>query len=82
MQIRKQMSGHVNLIYQKATYCIIYNHKVTNFTTICGINGLKTVKNSKKSKISVFRKLSPKNDYKILNEGPIDLNLAAKESSR
>ena len=40
-----QISGPCNLVYLNATNsCIIYNHKVTNFTTICGIYGLKTVK--------------------------------------
>ena len=38
-------NGHCYLVSLKATNnYIINNHKVTDFTTICGIYGLKTVK--------------------------------------
>jgi hypothetical protein len=59
----------------------IYNHKVINLTTICGVYGLKTAKNSPKPKICVFRQFSSKNCCKIVTEGLIDINLVAKESS-
>ena len=74
-----QISGHLNLVYLKATNCIIFNQKITNFTTICGINGIKTVRNSKNF---CFQKIVDKNNYKIVSESPIDVKLASKDSSR
>ena len=70
------------IVHLKATInSTIYNHKVINLTTICGVYGLKTAKNSPKPKIWVFRKFSSKNGCKIVTEGLIDINLVAKESS-
>ena len=71
------------LVYMKATNnYIIFNHKVTNFTNICGIYGLKTVKLAQNLKFRFYRKFSSKNGYKIVSEGPIDMYLVAKERSR
>jgi hypothetical protein len=69
------------IVHLKATInSTIYNHKVINLTTICGVYGLKTAKNSPKPKIWVFRQFSSKNCCKILAEGLIDINLVAKEA--
>ena len=75
-------SGPCYLVYMKATNSyIIFNHYVTNFTNICGIYGLKTVKLAQNLKFRFYRKFSPKNGYKIVSKGPIDMDLVAKESS-
>ena len=43
--------------------------------TICGIYGLKTVKIAQNLKY----RFSPKNGYKIVSEGPLDINWQQKK---